>query len=66
MTDDKTKPDPAGCCEEMLIHADQCCCGSMMKKHPWAASLVCGFMGLLMLTVITGAILGIIAFIRTL
>ena len=67
MTEQKTKSDPAGCCGEMPIQTEQGCpCTSMMKKHPWAARAICGTVGLLILTVHLGAVLGIIAFVRTL
>jgi hypothetical protein len=67
MTEQKAKPDPAGCCGEMPIQTEQGCpCTAMMKKHPWAAGAICGTVGLLMLAVPVGAVLGIIAFVRTL
>jgi hypothetical protein len=67
MSEQKTKPDPAGCCGEMPIQTEQGCpCTSMMKKHPWTARMICGGAGLLILTVHLGAVLGIIAFVRTL
>ena len=67
MTEQKTKPDSTECCGETPTRTEQGCpCTSMMKKHPWIAGAICGTMGLLILTVHLGAVLGIIAFVRTL
>lgn len=64
---DQAQTDPAGCCGEMTAEPEQACpCTTAMKKHPWAAVAACAVMGLLLLTVNAGAILGIIAFFRTL
>ena len=43
-----------------------CPCGSFMKKHPVITSTILVAMGLVFLAVPAGAILGIIAFFRTL
>ena len=43
-----------------------CSCGSLMRQHPFFASTICLVMGLVFIAVPTGAILGIIAFFRTL
>jgi hypothetical protein len=67
MTEQNTKHDPAGCCGEISNQTEQGCpCTSMMKKHPRVARVICGTVGLLILTVPIGAVLGIIAFVRTL
>ena len=64
---DQAQTDPAGCCGETTAETEQACpCTTAMKKHPWAAAAACATMGLLLLTVNAGAILGIIAFFRTL
>jgi len=42
-----------------------CACGSTMRKHPFVTFAVCTFMGLALLLIPAGAILGIIAFLRT-
>ena len=67
MTEQETNPDPGGCCGEISNQTEQGCpCTSIMKKHPRVAGAICGTVGLLMLTVPIGAVLGIIAFVRTL
>ena len=64
---DQGQTDTAGCCGEISAYTEQACpCTTVMKKHPWAAVAACVTMGLLLLTVNAGAILGIIAFFRTL
>lgn len=43
-----------------------CPCGSFMRRHPVLTSTILAAMGLVVLAVPAGAILGIIAFFRTL
>lgn len=42
-----------------------CPCGSMMKRHPVVTFTVLTLMGLAVLVIPAGAIMGIIAFLRT-
>jgi hypothetical protein len=42
-----------------------CPCGSMMRRHPVVTFTVLTLMGLAVIVIPTGAILGIIAFLRT-
>jgi len=41
-------------------------CGSFMRRHPFVTTVILAAAGLALLAVPTGAILGIIAFVRTL
>ena len=42
-----------------------CACGSIMRRHPFVTFAICTVMGLALLLIPAGAILGIIAFLRT-
>ena len=54
------------CCGTRIGDAmAECRCGSIMRKHPFAAFAVCTVMGLALLVIPVGVILGIIAFLRT-
>jgi hypothetical protein len=43
----------------------ECPCGSIMRRHPVITALILSLMGLVALLVPAGAILGILAFFRT-
>jgi len=43
----------------------ECPCGSIVRRHPVATFAICTVMGLALLVIPVGAILGIIAFLRT-
>jgi hypothetical protein len=54
------------CCGTRMGDAmAECRCGSIMRRHPLAAFVICTVMGLALLVIPVGAILGIIAFLRT-
>jgi len=42
-----------------------CACGSIMKRHPFVTFAIGTVMGLALLVIPAGAILGILAFLRT-
>ena len=65
--DDGDQPKRFECCgAEMGPMTAASPCGSFMRKHPVVTTTVLVAMGLLFLAVPAGAILGIIAFLRTL
>jgi hypothetical protein len=54
------------CCGTQMGDAMAGCrCGSIMRRHPFATFAICTVMGLALLVIPVGAILGIIAFLRT-
>lgn len=54
------------CCGTRISDAmAECRCGSIMRRHPFATFAICTIMGLALLVIPAGAILGIIAFLRT-
>jgi len=60
-------PKKLECCgAEMGGMMAACPCGFLMRKHPVVTSTILVAMGLVFLAVPAGAILGIIAFFRTL
>ena len=55
-----------GCCGTRMSDAmAECPCGSIVRRHPVATFAICTVMGLALLVIPVGAILGIIAFLRT-
>lgn len=73
--DEAARESRSGCDREKMF---ECCggemkemmagtpCGSFMRRHPFVTGLILAAAGLAFLTVPAGAILGIIAFVRTL
>jgi len=54
------------CCDTRMSDAMAVCpCGSVMRRHPVVMSAILAVMGLGVLVIPVGAILGIIAFLRT-
>jgi hypothetical protein len=54
------------CCDIRMGDAmAECPCGSIMRRHPVVTSAFLGVMGLAVIVIPAGAILGIIAFFRT-
>jgi hypothetical protein len=60
------RPIGFNCCGVKTVDGMAGCpCGSMMRRHPVMTFTVLAFMGLAALLIPAGAILGIIAFLRT-
>jgi len=60
------RPGSFDCCGTGMGEAmARCPCGPVMKRHPVITALVLSFAGLAALLVPAGAILGILAFLRT-
>jgi len=54
------------CCGFRMDDATtRCSCGSVMRRHPFVTSAILAFMGLAALVIPAGAVMGIIAFFRT-
>ena len=59
-------PTTFDCCGARMGGAmTDCSCGAIMRKHPVITSVMLALMGLAFVAIPTGAILGIIAFFRT-
>lgn len=60
------RPGSFDCCgTEMPETMTGCRCGDVMRRHPFAASVFLLIMGLALLVIPAGAVLGVIAFFRT-
>lgn len=65
-TRQENRPMDFECCGTRMSDAMKGCpCGSVVKRHPIVTSAILALMGLAFLVIPTGAILGIIAFVRT-
>lgn len=72
-TEQAAKPESTGdhrmsfdCCGTRVGNAMAACpCGSIMRRRPVVTSVILALMGLAVLVIPVGAVLGIIAFLRT-